>query len=326
VELALEIELDESETGRPSSGESGLALGDPMDMYLGEIRDIPLLKAKEEAALAIAIRQGQLAQHALSHSPDLPAEQRSRFREAVERGETAKRHLVGSNQRLVVSIAKKYIGCGLPFSDLIQEGNLGLIRAAEKFDHTLGYKFSTYATWWIRQGVTRAIAEQARTIRLPVHMVGAVNRLGRLSRELTQMLGREPTVEELAGHSGVPTAKVLEVLQADRQPASLESTVGEDDESALGDFVEDERVLLPEEEASRRMLKSDVHGVLASLSSRERRVLELRYGLDDDQTRTLTEVGDRLGLTRERVRQIEVEALRKLRDPQLARRLRDYWV
>ena len=272
-------------------------INDPVRMYLKEIGRINLLTSDEEFEYA---------------------------KRAEEGDEEAKRMLAESNLRLVVSIAKRYVGRGMLFLDLIQEGNIGLMKAVDKFDPTKGYKFSTYATWWIRQAITRAIADQARTIRVPVHMVETINKLARVQRQLTQELNREPTDEEIAKKLGISIEKVREVYKISQDPVSLETPIGEEDDSHLGDFIKDERTMGPEEYATVEMLKEELCGVLATLTEREEKVLRLRFGLDDGQCRTLEEVGQIFGVTRERIRQIEAKALRKLRHPSRSRKLKDF--
>ncbi|MDR7523195.1 MAG: RNA polymerase sigma factor RpoD [Armatimonadota bacterium] len=275
----------------------GISIDDPVRMYLKEIGKVPLLTQAQEVSLAQRMEKGD---------------------------EEAKRRLIEANLRLVVSIAKKYVGRGMLFLDLIQEGNLGLIRAVEKFDWRKGYKFSTYATWWIRQAITRALADQARTIRIPVHMVETINKLVRISRQLLQELGREPTAEEIAEAMGLPVERVREINKIAQEPISLETPIGEEEDSHLGDFIEDHDALAPAEAASFTMLKEQLDGVLDTLTPRERKVLKLRFGLDDGRPRTLEEVGREFGVTRERIRQIEAKALRKLRHPSRSKRLKDF--
>jgi len=294
-----EAEQDEDEEEVLTEVEvvSSVALDDPVRMYLKEIGRVNLLTAKEEVELAKEMEAGS---------------------------EEARHHLTEANLRLVVSVAKKYLNRGLSFLDLIQEGNLGLMRAVEKFDYKRGFKFSTYATWWIRQAITRAIADQARTIRIPVHMVDTLNQLARVSRALLEQLGREPSEEELAYGMGITVDKVQELKKISQQPVSLESPIGEEEDSHLGDFVEDKAAIAPLEAASEAMFRNEVEDILATLRPRERRVVQLRFGLVDDEPRTLEEVGRRMGLTRERIRQIEATALRKLRHPSRSKVLRDY--
>ena len=294
-----EAERDEDEEEVLTEVEvvSSVALDDPVRMYLKEIGRVNLLTAKEEVELAKEMEAGS---------------------------EEARHHLTEANLRLVVSVAKKYLNRGLSFLDLIQEGNLGLMRAVEKFDYKRGFKFSTYATWWIRQAITRAIADQARTIRIPVHMVDTLNQLARVSRALLEQLGREPSEEELAYGMGITVDKVQELKKISQQPVSLESPIGEEEDSHLGDFVEDKAAIAPLEAASEAMFRNEVEDILATLRPRERRVVQLRFGLVDDEPRTLEEVGRRMGLTRERIRQIEATALRKLRHPSRSKVLRDY--
>jgi RNA polymerase primary sigma factor len=290
-------------------------LDDPVRMYLREIGRVPLLSAKEEISLAKRMECGKL----------------ERVKPPIERNylvlcdaEEATRKLTEANLRLVVSVAKKYIGRGMSLLDLIQEGNIGLIRAVEKFDYTKGFKFSTYATWWIRQAITRAIADQARTIRIPVHMVETINRLIRTSRRLLQELGREPTAEEVAEVMEITPEKVREIIKVSQEPVSLETPIGEEEDSHLGDFIEDSTALAPAEAASHQILKEQVKDALGTLTIREQEVLRLRFGLDDGRSRTLEEVGREFKVTRERIRQIEAKALRKLRHPSRSRRLKDY--
>ncbi len=273
------------------------ALDDPVRMYLREIGRVNLLTAAEEVDLAKKMEAGSMA---------------------------ARERLIQANLRLVVSVAKKYIGRGMSLLDLIQEGNIGLIRAVEKFDYRRGYKFSTYATWWIRQAITRSIADQARTIRIPVHMVETINKLVRVSRRLLQEKGREPTSEEIAKEMGITAEKVREIIKVSQQPVSLETPIGEEEDSHLGDFIEDQSAMAPADAASHQMLKEAVGAVLSTLTDREQRVLKLRFGLDDGRTRTLEEVGRQFDVTRERIRQIEAKALRKLRHPRRAQTLKDY--
>ncbi len=291
------------------------SLDDPVRMYLREIGRVPLLSAEEEVRLAKRMEQGRA---------ELLKPATSRNYRIVEDGEEAQRRLTEANLRLVVSVAKKYIGRGMSLLDLIQEGNIGLIRAVEKFDYVKGFKFSTYATWWIRQAITRAIADQARTIRIPVHMVETINRLIRISRRLLQDLGREPTSEEIAAQMEITPEKVREIIKVSQEPVSLETPIGEEEDSHLGDFIEDHTALAPADAASHQLLKEQVEDVLDSLTERERKVLQLRFGLDDGRSRTLEEVGKEFHVTRERIRQIEAKALRKLRHPSRSRKLKDY--
>jgi RNA polymerase primary sigma factor len=292
-------------------------------MYVREISRVPLLSAADEVQLAQAIEAGKDALAKLAQ-PGLSAEERSRLRAQVERGDAARQRLTESNLRLVVSVAKRYVGRGVPLLDLIQEGNIGLTRAVEKFDWRRGFKFSTYATWWIRQAITRAIADQARTIRIPVHMVETINRLIQVSRRLQQELGREPTPEEIADVVGMPAEKIREIFRASQVPISLQTRVGEEDESDLGEFIADTAAVAPSDAVAQELLREQIEDVLGELTPRERRALQLRFGLEDGRRRTLEEVGAELGVTRERARQIEAEALRKLRHPKLSRKLRDY--
>jgi len=326
---------------------------DPVRMYLREIGQVNLLTAADEVRLAKRIQRGTIAQKKLSKNGALSQEERVKFKRHEIDGKLAKRYLAEANLRLVVSVAKRYIGRGMNFLDLIQEGNIGLLRAVEKFDHRRGYKFSTYATWWIRQAISRAIADQARVIRIPVHMVETINRLVRIQRRLLQEYGREPTSKEIALEmallppedteaiqqavdNGTPmdpalerrwrraASKVRRIIRISQEPMSLETPIGSEENSYLGDFIEDETVLGPVDAASKQLLKEQLNEILESLSDRERKVLEMRFGLSDGQGRTLEEVGAKFGVTRERIRQIEAKALRKLRHPIRSRKLRDY--
>ena len=296
-ELAM-IEAESEELSQIDlSVPEGIGMDDPVRMYLKEIGKVPLLSADEETELAKKIEEGDAE---------------------------AKKRLAEANLRLVVSIAKRYVGRGMQFLDLIQEGNLGLIKAVEKFDYRKGYKFSTYATWWIRQAITRAIADQARTIRIPVHMVETINKLIRVQRQLLQELGREPQPDEIAKEMNLPVERVREIQKISQEPVSLETPIGEEEDSHLGDFVEDDRMPVPAEAAAYMLLKEQLGEVLATLTDREQKVLRLRFGLDDGRQRTLEEVGKEFDVTRERIRQIEAKALRKLRHPSRSRKLRDY--
>lgn len=319
IELVEEQKDEKAETEREEEPEATIAdtlsLDDPVRMYLKEIGRVPLLSMEQEKSLAMRIEAGEL-----EAQRDGTADWR-----IVDSGEEAKRQLTEANLRLVVSIAKKYVGRGMLFLDLIQEGNLGLIRAVEKFDYRKGYKFSTYATWWIRQAITRALADQARTIRIPVHMVETINRLIKVSRQLLQELGREPTVEEIAEAMALTPEKVREVMKISQEPISLETPIGEEEDSHLGDFIEDQEAVAPAEAASVMLLKEKMQDVLQNLTERERKVLVLRFGLEDGHQRTLEEVGQEFGVTRERIRQIEAKALRKLRHPSRGKALKDYW-
>ena len=298
---------------------------DPVRMYLKEIGKVALLTAQQEVDLAKRIEAGLLAEDRLVTGADLLTEdQRWELNRISRDGAKAKRHLVEANLRLVVSIAKRYVGRGMAFLDLIQEGNLGLIRAVEKFDYTKGFKFSTYATWWIRQAITRAIADQARTIRIPVHMVETINKLVRIQRQLLQDLGREPTTDEIATHMEMTPEKVREIQKLSQEPVSLETPVGEEEDSSLGDFIEDADAVVPLERASFRLLQEQLESVLHTLSGREKEVIRLRFGLVDGQPRTLEDVGKKFGVTRERIRQIESKTLSKLRHPSRSQKLRDY--
>jgi RNA polymerase primary sigma factor len=301
MEIAVKDTEEEEEEEQEKATEleplEGISIDDPVRMYLKEIGRVPLLTAQEEVELAKRMERGD---------------------------EEAKRKLIEANLRLVVAIAKKYVGRGMLFLDLIQEGNLGLIRAVEKFDWRKGFKFSTYATWWIRQAITRALADQARTIRIPVHMVETINKLVRVSRQLLQQKGREPTPEEIAEEMKLPVERVREIMKIAQEPISLETPIGEEEDSHLGDFIEDAEALAPAEAASYTMLKEQLEGVLETLTARERNVLKLRFGLEDGRPRTLEEVGREFGVTRERIRQIEAKALRKLRHPSRSKRLKDF--
>lgn len=292
---AIEVATEEAEVDL--SIPEGVGIDDPVRMYLKEIGRVPLLTSEEEVELAKRMENGD---------------------------EEAKRRLAEANLRLVVSIAKRYVGRGMLFLDLIQEGNLGLIKAVEKFDYRKGYKFSTYATWWIRQAITRAIADQARTIRIPVHMVETINKLIRVSRQLLQELGREPNPEEIAKEMNITEDKVREIIKIAQEPVSLETPIGEEEDSHLGDFIEDHEARAPAEEASFTLLREQLDEVLKTLTDREQRVLRLRFGLDDGRARTLEEVGQKFGVTRERIRQIEAKTLRKLRHPSRSKKLKDY--
>lgn len=299
-------------------------INDPVKMYLKEIGQIPLLDPKEEPIIARQIQEGEEAKEAMK-KPDLSDEEKKKLAKVIADGEQAKQMLISSNLRLVVSIAKKYVGRGMLFLDLIQEGNCGLIKAVEKFDYTKGFKFSTYATWWIRQSITRAIADQARTIRIPVHMVETINKLTRIQRQLVQDLGRDPLPEEIAEKmENISAEKVREIQKIALDPVSLETPIGEEDDSHLGDFIEDKDTLSPDDYTNNQLLKDEINSVLQGLTEREEKVLRLRFGLLDGRTRTLEEVGKEFNVTRERIRQIEAKALRKLKNPNRCKRLRDF--
>ncbi len=296
---------------------------DTIGLYLKEVSRVPLLTAEEEVDLAQRIERGRMAREELARG-NVNARRRHELRRLIEDGWAAREHLITANSRLVISVAKKYMGRGVPFLDLIQEGNIGLIRATKKFDYRRGHKFSTYATWWIRQAVTRAIADQGRTIRVPVHMGDQINKLLRVQHQLTQRLGREPSVEELAEALDVPPKKVENMIQVARRPLSLETPTDDEEDSVLGDFIEDDEAPPPDETATYNLLREHLEEVLNTLPPREVRILQLRYGLLDGQAYTLEEVGRKMGVTRERVRQIEAQALSRLRHPTIRRRLRDY--
>ena len=313
----------------------GISIEDPVRMYLKEIGKVPLLSAEEEITLAQTMEAGAEAAEKIEAIDELLETAEGEEREELEKqkkelnyivldGEDAKKKLAEANLRLVVSIAKRYVGRGMLFLDLIQEGNLGLIKAVEKFDYRKGYKFSTYATWWIRQAITRAIADQARTIRIPVHMVETINKLIRVSRQLLQELGREPLPEEIAQVMNMPVDRVREILKISQEPVSLETPIGEEEDSHLGDFIQDDNVPVPADAAAFTLLKEQLVEVLGTLTEREQKVLRLRFGLDDGRARTLEEVGKVFNVTRERIRQIEAKALRKLRHPSRSRKLKDY--
>ncbi len=313
---------DDGKTGyHEPSKDSGV--GTPAALYLREISRVPLLKAKDEVRLAQAIEHGIEALDRLAAGP-VPPDELKPLTNQVRQGELARKRLMESNLRLVVSVAKRYLGRGVPLLDLVQEGNIGLNRAVEKFDWRRGYKFSTYATWWIRQAITRAIADQARTIRIPVHMVETINKLIQVARRLQQELGREPTPEEVAKATGFTVEKVRDVFRASQVPVSLQARVGEDEESSLGEFIPDHVTPQPSETVAQELLKEHIDSVLQNLTMREQMALRLRFGLEDGRRRTLEQVGSELGVTRERARQIEAEALRKLRHPRLSQILRDY--
>ena len=327
-----EVEVEKIDLSVPE----GVSVEDPVRMYLKEIGKVPLLSADEEIELAQKMEAGSVAVEKIpllkerlaetgeeQEKEEIQAEIKA-LQLDVDRGSDAKKRLAEANLRLVVSIAKRYVGRGMLFLDLIQEGNLGLIKAVEKFDYRKGYKFSTYATWWIRQAITRAIADQARTIRIPVHMVETINKLIRVSRQLLQELGREPTPEEIAEEMKMPVERVREILKISQEPVSLETPIGEEEDSHLGDFIKDDNVPVPADAAAFTLLKEQLEEVLGTLTEREQKVLTLRFGLEDGRARTLEEVGKEFNVTRERIRQIEAKALRKLRHPSRSRKLKDY--
>ena len=303
---------------------TAIDVDDSISLYLKEIGRIPLLTAEQEVSLAKRMEAGRNAKRRLAKERELDLDERQKLREVVKDGKAAKEHLIKANSRLVVSVAKKYVGRGVPFLDLIQEGNIGLIRAVKKFDYRRGYKFSTYATWWIRQAVTRAIADQGRTIRVPVHMYEQINRLARVSRQLVQELGRDPTTEEIAAELGVSPKKVERTIKVSRRPLSLEMPVGDEGDSFLGDFIEDNETPPPTDRASQQLLREQIDEIFSSLTPREVRILQLRFGLVDGYSYTLEEVGKKFGVTRERIRQIEAQALGRLRHPSRSRKLRDF--
>ena len=327
-----EVEVEKIDLSVPD----GVSVEDPVRMYLKEIGKVPLLSAEEEIELAKKMEAGSVAEEKISllktrmeeseddaEKDEIKAEIKELQKE-VDWGDDAKKRLAEANLRLVVSIAKRYVGRGMLFLDLIQEGNRGLIKAVEKFDYRKGYKFSTYATWWIRQAITRAIADQARTIRIPVHMVETINKLIRVSRQLLQKLGREPSPEEIAAEMNMPVDRVREILKISQEPVSLETPIGEEEDSHLGDFIKDDNVPVPADAAAFTLLKEQLEEVLGTLTEREQKVLTLRFGLEDGRARTLEEVGKEFNVTRERIRQIEAKALRKLRHPSRSRKLKDY--
>ncbi|MBQ9613942.1 MAG: RNA polymerase sigma factor RpoD [Lachnospiraceae bacterium] len=353
LELIEKEERDEGDDALDLSlTPDAINIEDPVRMYLKEIGKVPLLTAEEEVRIAICMESGADAQILLDNEfkdialddkervvtdedyakykfeeesrEDLIGKNKEDLIRIVAEGEEAKKKLAEANLRLVVSIAKRYVGRGMLFLDLIQEGNLGLIKAVEKFDFRKGFKFSTYATWWIRQAITRAIADQARTIRIPVHMVETINKLVRVSRQLLQELGREPAPEEIADRMNIPVERVREIIKISQEPVSLETPIGEEEDSHLGDFIQDENVPVPAEAAAYTLLKEQLQEVLSTLTEREQKVLRLRFGLDDGRARTLEEVGKEFNVTRERIRQIEAKALRKLRHPSRSRKLKDY--
>ena len=326
-----EVEVEKIDLSVPE----GVSVEDPVRMYLKEIGKVPLLSADEEIELAQNMEDGAVATEKINvlkgRLDGASEEEKAEIKEEiktlqrdVDKGADAKKRLAEANLRLVVSIAKRYVGRGMLFLDLIQEGNLGLIKAVEKFDYKKGYKFSTYATWWIRQAITRAIADQARTIRIPVHMVETINKLIRVSRQLLQELGREPSPEEIAKEMSMPVDRVREILKISQEPVSLETPIGEEEDSHLGDFIKDDNVPVPAAAAAFTLLKEQLEEVLGTLTEREQKVLTLRFGLEDGRARTLEEVGKEFNVTRERIRQIEAKALRKLRHPSRSRKLKDY--
>ncbi|MCI7801885.1 MAG: RNA polymerase sigma factor RpoD [Floccifex porci] len=320
-ETSIEDEIFELE--QSFAAQSQAKINDPVKMYLKEIGQIPLLSPKEEPVIAKAIQDGMYAKEELTACQD--DTRIEELKQIIDKGQQAKQKLISANLRLVVSIAKKYVGRGMLFLDLIQEGNCGLIKAVDKFDYTKGFKFSTYATWWIRQSITRSIADQARTIRIPVHMVETINKLTRIQRQLIQDLGRDPLPEEIAERMGnISAEKVREIQKISLDPVSLETPIGEEDDSHLGDFIEDKITLSPGEYTNNQLLKDEIDHALCGLTEREEKVLRLRFGLEDGRTRTLEEVGKEFNVTRERIRQIEAKALRKLKHPNRSKRLKDF--
>ena len=321
-------EIAEEEIVDPNSLIDTFGTDDPVRMYLKEIGKVNLLTSEEEVELAQAMTAGAAAQEQLDEltesGEEIPQELRAELEKTIKKGEKARQRLAEANLRLVVSIAKRYVGRGMQFLDLIQEGNLGLIKAVEKFDYEKGFKFSTYATWWIRQAITRAIADQARTIRIPVHMVETINKVIRVSRQLLQELGHDPSAEEIAEEMNMPAERVREILKIAQEPVSLETPIGEEEDSHLGDFIPDEDASEPAEAASFTLLKEQLVEVLSTLTPREEKVLKLRFGIEDGRTRTLEEVGKEFNVTRERIRQIEAKALRKLRHPSRSKKLKDF--
>ena len=319
------VEDEISQLEQTFANASHTKINDPVKMYLKEIGQIPLMNPKHEPVIAKSIQDGEDARAKLAAEPDLSDEEKKELNRISVEGEQAKQLLISSNLRLVVSIAKKYVGRGMLFLDLIQEGNCGLIKAVEKFDYTKGFKFSTYATWWIRQSITRAIADQARTIRIPVHMVETINKLTRIQRQLVQDLGRDPLPEEIAEKmEGISAEKFRDIQKIALDPVSLETPIGEEDDSHLGDFIEDKETLSPDDYTNNQLLKDEINAVLQGLTEREEKVLRLRFGLYDGRTRTLEEVGKEFNVTRERIRQIEAKALRKLKHPNRSKRLKDF--
>jgi RNA polymerase primary sigma factor len=323
------LEVEEEELINIESIASNIKIDDPVRMYLKEIGQIPLLNQEDEKKYAVSVSNGRYAREQLDEISEgvlvLPEKDIEELKRAVERAQHSKNKLVEANYRLVVSIAKRYVGRGLLFLDLIQEGNMGLMRAVDKFDYEKGFKFSTYATWWIRQAITRAVADQARTIRIPVHMVETINKMIRSQRQLIQDLGREPSLDEIASKMGITAEKVQNIQRIAKEPISLEAHVGEEEDSSLGDFISDPNALTPHEFMLQEMVKQTLDEVLETLTDREEKVLRLRYGLFDGKNHTLEEVGREFGVTRERIRQIEAKALRKLRSPSRQNKLREFY-